>query len=293
MTPALAQLGELARRSRPSSAREDRGGVLADPGDAGLGAFGHLRELHRVAGDEDVGSSTPSVRGISTSMWRAATCGSAITSGARLLGPATMPAAVSSSRRLELRARRRPRLDRGPDHGLEVRRPARAGREARVVLPLGMTDEVGEPLELVLARRSARRRSRPTRGSPRRSPRVPCSGSGRTPSDQKFVTTSVIATIASSIAMSTYWPTPVRSRWRSAARTPITPNSAGADVAQRADRDRDGRPIGTALVVVDARHRLDDRRVRGPVAIRRLDRVAEPGDRQVDRARDAAPAITS
>ena len=52
------------------------------------------------------------------------------------------------------------------------------------------------------------------------------SASGRTPIDQKLVTMSVIATIASNIAMSTYWPSPVRSRWRSAASTPMTPNSA-------------------------------------------------------------------
>src|SRR5690348_6457682 len=50
------------------------------------------------------------------------------------------------------------------------------------------------------------------------------SGSGRTPSDQKFVTMSVIATTESYIAMSTYWPAPVASRCRSAARIPITPD---------------------------------------------------------------------
>jgi hypothetical protein len=44
----------------------------------------------------------------------------------------------------------------------------------------------------------------------------------RSPSDQKLVTMSVIATMASSIAMSTCWPTPVASRCRSAASTPIT-----------------------------------------------------------------------
>ena len=38
-------------------------------------------------------------------------------------------------------------------------------------------------------------------------------------------------------------------------------------------------------VVVDAGHRFDDRRVRGPVAIRRCDRVPESRDRDVDRAR--------
>ena len=97
---------------------------------------------------------------------------------------------------------------------------------------------------------------------------------------------SVIATIASNIAMSTYWPSPVRSRWRSAARIPITPNRRRADVAERADRDGHRR-LARMPVVVDARHRLDDRRVRRPVAVGRVDRVAEAGDRHVDRARMA------
>ena len=47
----------------------------------------------------------------------------------------------------------------------------------------------------------------------------------RRPSDQKLVTRSVMATMASSIAMSTCWPTPVASRWRSAASTPMTAKS--------------------------------------------------------------------
>ncbi len=46
------------------------------------------------------------------------------------------------------------------------------------------------------------------------------------PIEKKLVTMSVIATVASSIAMSMYCPRPVRSRWRSAANTPTTPKSA-------------------------------------------------------------------
>ena len=49
--------------------------------------------------------------------------------------------------------------------------------------------------------------------------------SGRTPIDQKLVTMSVMETMASNMAMSMYWPRPVRSRWRRAASTPITANS--------------------------------------------------------------------
>ncbi len=48
----------------------------------------------------------------------------------------------------------------------------------------------------------------------------------RRPIDQKLVTMSVMATIESSMATSTWVPRPVRSRWRSPASTPITPKSA-------------------------------------------------------------------
>ncbi len=44
--------------------------------------------------------------------------------------------------------------------------------------------------------------------------------------DQKLVTRSVMATTASSIATSTYWPSPVWSRCRNAARVPMTANKA-------------------------------------------------------------------
>ncbi len=98
---------------------------------------------------------------------------------------------------------------------------------------------------------------------------------------------SVIATMASNIAMSTYCPSPVRSRWRSAARMPITPNSAESDVAERADRDRDAAARRRRLVVVDARHRLDDRRVRGPVAVRRPPCCRSP--RSTRRSRRGGP----
>src|SRR5207302_6564867 len=54
-------------------------------------------------------------------------------------------------RRFELGALRCPRVDGGADHALHVRSPARARREARIVLPLRMTDEIREPGELVLA----------------------------------------------------------------------------------------------------------------------------------------------
>ena len=58
-------------------------------------------------------------------------------------------------------------------------------------------------------------------GSMMSGPRSPL----RSPIDQKFVTMSVMATIASNIATSTCWPRPVRSRPRSAARMPIAAKS--------------------------------------------------------------------
>ncbi len=48
----------------------------------------------------------------------------------------------------------------------------------------------------------------------------------RIPIDQKLVTRSVMATTESNIATSTYWPSPVRSRWIRAASTPTTPKIA-------------------------------------------------------------------
>ena len=58
----------------------------------------------------------------------------------------------------------------------------------------------------------------------------------RSPSDQKLVTMSVIATIESSMAMSTCWPMPVASRWRRAASTPMA--------AKRAEEMSPRAPIG-------------------------------------------------
>ena len=48
------------------------------------------------------------------------------------------------------------------------------------------------------------------------------------PIDQKLGTTSSMATMASSMATSTRWARPVRSRWRSAASVPMTANRAVA-----------------------------------------------------------------
>ena len=65
------------------------------------------------------------------------------------------------ARRFELRACRRPRLDRGPDLGLEVRGPTGAGRRsADRRPPLRLPDEVAELRRTGARARSAPRRSR-------------------------------------------------------------------------------------------------------------------------------------
>ena len=60
------------------------------------------------------------------------------------------------------------------------------------------------------------------------------------PMDQKFGTTSSTATMASSMATSTRWARPVRSRWRSAASVPMTAKSA----VTMSPRPPMGEPIG-------------------------------------------------
>ncbi len=208
-----------------------------------------------------------------------------MTSEAWLLGPGDDAGFGELARGFELGARapptRRPRAG-SPTRGARAQ-PARVAKRGSS-LPLRMADEVAEVPELVLAHDLRDDVAVGRTEALADHLRAPCSGSGRTPSDQKFVTMSVIATIASNIAMSTYWPRPVCSRWRSAARMPITPNSAELMSPSAPTGIVTGGDVGMA-VVVDARHRLDDRRVRGPVAVRRLDRVAEAGDRHVDRPR--------
>ena len=264
-------------------ARAPRAVCSPTHGHARLGALGHLRQLHRVAGDEHRLARRRRCAASRRACCARRRAGRRSRPARGLLGPATMPAAVSSRAassfvRCDAHASTAGRItSRGaapsPRASRSAGRPSTPGaRRARRAASNWCSRTICID-DLAVGRR----------GSPRRSPASALSGSGRTPSDQKFVTMSVIATIASNIAMSTYWPSPVRSRWRSAARMPITREQRGADVAERADRDRHAAARRGWRVVVDARHRLDDRRVRGPVAVRRLDRVAEARDRHVDR----------
>ena len=55
---------------------------------------------------------------------------------------------------------------------------------------------------------------------------MPWPGLGHAPIDQKFTTMSVMATMESNMATSTYWPMPVWSRWRRAASRPMVANRA-------------------------------------------------------------------
>ena len=227
----VAQAGDHVR-VEPELPGEDRGGVLADPGDPRLWSLGDLRELHRVAGDEHR-PSTPSVRGISTSMWRFAMCSSAITTpGACCIGPAAMPAAVSCPRRFELGALRRPGVDRGSDH-----RPPGAGPPS----PRGSRQSAGRcPTRGDRARRSCleprelRSAALDLGDDVAVGAAEPLAGwhleglvgFGPHPRDRSSVTTSVIATVASSMAdVGPTGPHRSASRWRSAARMPITAKS--------------------------------------------------------------------
>ena len=63
----------------------------------------------------------------------------------------------------------------------------------------------------------------------------------------------------------------------------------GPDVAQRADGRHERRVVAAALELVDARHRLDDRRERRPRVVGRRHGVPEAGHREVDGARGAPP----
>ena len=270
-TPRRAQAARCASSSRPSSAVQHRVGVLADPRAPGsrgprppsraspgcrarapvvdaVGA-GHLDE-HVARRDVRVGDHVGRV---------VARAGRDARRGELVRRPRAWCAATPTPR--------------PPGRITDSRfgaQPARVAKRGSVV-PLRDGRRARRASRTGARARSARRRSRRTRGSPRRSPRAPCPARAARPCDQKLVTTSVIATIASSIAMSTYWPRPVWSRWRSAARMPMTANSAELMSPSAPTGIVTGGSSGV-LVVVDARHRLDDRRVRGPVAVRAIRR---------------------
>ena len=214
------------------------------------------------------GSSTPSVRGISTSMLRAATCGSAITSAAWLLGPAAMPGRGQLVRGLELRHVDAHASTAGRITVSRCGAQPCAGREARVVLPLRVADELGELLELVLAPdlhdEVAVGRAEPVADHLQRL-------AGLGPHAHR-------PEVRDDVGHRDH-----RVEHRDVDVLPLAGAGRGAG-ARRARRSRrtarelmsPSAPTGIVtggssgpLVLVDARHRLDDRRVRRPVAVRR------------------------
>ena len=191
---ALAQPGERRRRRGRARRAAPRRCARRPTGTRVSGPSATFDSFTGLPGTS-TGSATPSVRGISTSMLRAATCGSAMTSDAWLLGPATMPAAVSSRAassfvRCDAHASTAGRITVSRCGGPAGTRSRSADRRFHSGLP----DEVGEPRELVLAHDLhddvAVGRAEALADHLERLAR----GSGRTPSDQKLVTMSVIAT---------------------------------------------------------------------------------------------------
>ena len=102
------------------------------------------------------GCSTPSVRGSSTSMWRAATCGSTTTSSSVKHGPAAMPAAPSSPHASTLlRSAAHDSMAGRSTASRLSSQPCRVAKRG-IVDPLGMADERDQLRELLLAARPAR-----------------------------------------------------------------------------------------------------------------------------------------
>ena len=196
--------------------------MLADPRDAGLGALGHRRQLHRVTGDEDgVGHAVGALH-----LHDHVALGHVLVGDdlrRRVHGPGGDAHVAEQVGGLQPGLVGQPGLDGGPDVALQVLGPAEALGEA------GSSTHSGRPIRVTRAANWCSRTTCMLRypSLVAKASRIIGSGaSGCWPRDQRLDTTSVMATTASSMAMSTYWPTPVRSRWRRAARIPMTPNRA-------------------------------------------------------------------
>lgn len=183
---------------------------------------------------------------------------------------------------LGLREGRGPGFDRRPDHVLHVIRPALAARESRVARPLGVTDGIGEGGEVGLAHDLDRE------------PAVACAKGvedadalGRAggidaeargmddvgDGDHRVVHRDVdVAAATGAVALA------------QSGEHADGGMEAGGRIAEGAGGGGAGRPAFFACVFVEAGHALDDRRVGGtvPVGARRIVRVAEAGDRDVD-----------
>ena len=138
---AVAEVGEGVGVEAELVA-EDVVGVLADPGDAGLGALGDLRHLHRVA----LGSA-PARRRRRCGALHEHVAGGDVRIGGDLGGAVARAGGepgVSERGQASSLVVRRPRLDRGPDHVFQVRDPAVALVAKRGSSSHSAADELGE-----------------------------------------------------------------------------------------------------------------------------------------------------
>ena len=121
--------------------------MLAHPRHPRLGALRHLREFHRVAGNQHRLLHTIRARHLHQHVARR---------DVRVRDH--IRCVIARSRRdtgggefasgFELGPLGRPRVDCGPDHRLEVGSPSGSRGEPRIVDPLGMADEFGDACEL-------------------------------------------------------------------------------------------------------------------------------------------------
>ena len=204
--------------------REQGVRVLAEPRDACSGPSATPDIFTGLPGTS-TGSATPSDRGTSTSIDRPATWASAMTSGAVRHGPAAMPA-LPNSPAASARVRVLPQSwiagrTSGSNWATHPAWSANRGSSSHSGCPTTSASRAnwwGRPSCTTMCPSATGKVSMTTLIS---SSIVP-----RTPIDQKLVTMSVMATRASSMATSTRWPSPVRSRWRRAASRPMVANRA-------------------------------------------------------------------
>ena len=146
----------MAAASRPSSSLQHRPRCARRPtGTRGLGPFGHLRQLHRVAGHEHRRRSTPSVRSISTSMLRPRGADRRRPRPRSAPAPTAMPAADSFGSRFAASSCATAHASiAGRMHVVEVLGPARSRSANR-----GSVFHSGWPSSSASARTGARARS--------------------------------------------------------------------------------------------------------------------------------------
>ena len=196
--------------------------MLTEPGHPRLGALGHIGELHGEPGDEDglLDPVGPRVLDEHVARGQVGVVHDLVVGGDR---SGDQSGGVEGFAGGAFGLAGGPGLDGGADVRLEVLEPPLRGGETRVVDPLRPSDGAGHVGPLMWAQDLEHEPAvgRGTRGGCR-ARGVPIGA----PIDQKLGTTSTTATMASSMATSTRWARPVRSRSRSAAWVPITAKRA-------------------------------------------------------------------